>query len=256
MQISHLIFTRFNIQYEEKDNIGIQPEWLEKRLRLFEQYCLPSIIRQSCKDFTWILLGDIRTTNEYKKRINNYTLQVPQIRTYWIGYQNDGYHAVYKKIGQEFAKNKDVFISTRLDNDDIFSPNYIEYVQNLAYKGIEGIISFPIGRQTFIKDNKSYKIRFAQNHSTSRIERSNFETIMVFDHTQVPTNALHIVETDEPMWEEIVHGGNILNDYAPKYKYYITKPTDVWDLSKRWMRFQTNRLLRFGKRLFVPTHER
>lgn len=255
MQISHLIFTRFNIQYEEKDNTGIQPEWLEERLRLFEQYCLPSIIRQSCKDFTWILLGDIRTTKEYKKRINNYALQVPQIRTYWIGYQNDGYHAVYKMIGQEFAKNKDVFISTRLDNDDIFSPNYIEYVQNLANKGIEGIISFPIGRQTFIKDNKSYKIRFVQNHSTSRIEKSGFETIMIFDHTQVTMDQIHLFETEEPMWEEIVHGGNMLNDYVPKYHYYIHGFSDWTDLSKRWMYFQWKRLMRLLDSFFVSLHK-
>ena len=251
MQISHLIFTRFNIQYEIGDTIGLQPEWLDERLRLFEQYCLPSIQAQTCQDFIWILLGDIRTPKGYKERIEKYALQMPKIQTYWVGYQNDGYHAVYRQIGQEYAKGKDILISTRLDNDDAFPNNYIECVQKLANDGSEGIISFPIGRQTFIKDKKSYKIRFVQNHSTSRIERSDFETIMVFDHTKVAVDALRIIETKEPMWEEIVHESNMLNDYMPKYHYYIHNGADAIDLTKRWVCFQARRLMRNMQTLFV-----
>ena len=251
MQLSHLIFTRFNIQYEIGDTIGIQPEWLDERLRLFEQYCMPSMQAQTCQDFTWILIGDIRTPDSYKARIEAYAAQLPQIRVYWTPYRDDGYHAFYKQIGREWAKGKDLLISTRLDNDDAFAKNYVASVQQSAKEGVEGIISFPVGRQTFIKDHKSYRIRYALNHSTSRIERSDFETVMVFDHTQVAAGTLHIVETGQPMWEEIVHGGNMLNDYVPKYHYYIRNGADAIDLSKRWIRFQAGRLMRRMKVLFV-----
>jgi len=256
MQITHLLFTRFNVQYEADDTIGIQPQWLDERLWLFEHYCLPSVIDQTCQNFVWILLGDTRTPEAYKTRIENYTQQVPQIRTYWTGYQNDAYHALYKHIGQTFAKDNDLLISTRLDNDDAIHKDYIARVQKLAQNGIEGIVSFPIGQQIFIKDHKSYTYRYSQNHYTSRIERTGFETIMVLDHTQVAIDALHLVETEEPMWKEIVHGGNLLNDYVPKYHYYITKPSDVWDLSLRWIRFQRKRLVRILKRLVVPANKR
>lgn len=251
MLISHLLFTRFNIQYEPEETIGIQPRWLDERLRLFEEYCLPSIQKQTCSDFVWILIGDVRTPDVYKKRIEDYRSLLPQIRTYWSGYQSDGYHSLYKQIGRDFARGCDVLISTRLDNDDILSPDYIASVQRIAMDGVEGIVSFPIGRQTFVKDGRSYKIRYMQNHSTSRIEQLNFATIMVYDHTQVDVSQLHVFETEEPMWEEIVHGGNVCNDYVPKYHYYISSVSDVMDLFARWVRFQTKRVTRLLKTLLV-----
>ena len=250
MHISHIIFTRFNLQYEPNEIIGIQPKWLEDRLSLFEQYCLPSIQKQTCQDFVWIFLGDIRTPEEYKTRINNYHSIFPQIRTYWIVYQNDAYHSFYKQLGQEFAKETDVFISTRLDNDDALACDYIERVQDIAKKGGTGIVSFPIGRQTFTRDNKSYKILYKQNHFTSRIETSKYETIMVFDHTQIPMSSLQIIETEEPMWEEIVHGNNIANSFQPHYHYFTKSISDLLDLSHRWIIFQKNHLIQFTKTLF------
>lgn len=256
MRISHLIITRFNIQYEAGDTIGIQSDWLDERLRLFAQYCVPSMQKQTCQDFVWILTGDIRTPDHYKTRIESFRLQVPQIKVYWLPFARDAYHGFYRQIGQEFANGKDVLISTRLDSDDAFPENYVEAVQKMAQEGIEGIVSFPVGRQTFIQDHRSYLVRYVQNHSTSRIEQSGFETIMVFDHTQVSPDSFRIVETAEPMWEEIVHGGNMLNDYVPKYHYYIRNIPDAWDISKRWIRFQWNRLVRFWKTRIVLAHKR
>lgn len=254
MSIAHLIITRFNIQYEPEDTIGIQYQWLDERLRLFEQYCLPSVEHQTCNHFTWIILGDSRTPKEYKARIKAYVSRVPQICLYWTSYQADGYHSLYRQIGRKYAEGKDILISTRLDNDDALAPNYIATVQQIALDGTEGIVSFPIGRQTFVKERKSYTLRYVPNHSTSRIERSVFGTIMEYDHTRVAVSRAHIIETKEPMWEEIVHGGNVCNDYVPKYHYYIHSISDAIDLTTRWIRFQTKRVIRLLKSIFVGSN--
>ena len=242
MQISHILFTRFNIQYEADESIGIQSTWLENRLLLFEKYCLPSVQKQTSKNFTWILLGDIRTPEKYKMRIENYRSIVPQIRTYWVSYQTDGYHTVYKEIGQEFANDKNILISTRLDNDDALSADYMEQIQKIAENGTDGIITFPLGKQTFATENKSVPVRYVQNHFLSRIENSHFETIMVFDHSLLETTALLHIETKQPMWEEIVHGGNIHNDFEPKYQYFIHDVTDLAFILKQWLLFIAKRI--------------
>lgn len=255
MSISHLILTRFNLQYEQNKTNAIQPEWLDERLHLFEQYCIPSIQKQTCKNFTWIVLGDVRTPNVYKTKIEKYASIVAQMRIYWVAYQDDGYHALYKRIGEDLAADKEALISTRLDNDDAIAPNYIECVQELVQNDIDEIISFPLGRQIFIKDNKSYLIRYPQNHFTSRVEHGTFNTILAFDHTKIKTTQLHLIDTPTPMWEEFVHGGNVSNDYMPQYHYYINNWADRWDLTIRWVRFQKNRLLRLiRKLLFVFMH--
>ena len=255
MQLTHLLFTRFNIQYEPNDTIGIQPEWLEGRIRLFEQYCLPSIQKQTCQDFIWIILGDQRTPDEYKARIDSFRLRVPQIRTYWIAYQEDKYHSFYKQTGLYFAQDKAILISTRLDSDDTLSSDYIEHVQEIAKRGTRGMITFPHGKQTFTKDHKSFEIRYIQNHFLSRIEDSGYDTIMVFDHSLVQKSALDIFETEQPMWDEVVHGGNIHNDFEPKYQYIIHGWKEFIEISKRWFVFRLKHVLRLSKSLFVRSHE-
>lgn len=251
MPICHLLITRFNIQYEPEDTIGIQPAWLEERLRLFEQYCIPSVQHQSCPAFLWLLIGDERTSSVYRERIEGYKKYILNLRTYWCAYQKDGYHNLYHQIAQEYLHDGDILITSRLDNDDSIAEDYIERVQQAAKDGEEGIISFPLGKQTFVKDNKSYIVRYLPNHSTSRIEKSSFETIMAFNHALLDKSQLCPIETGHPMWEEIVHGGNVSNDYVPKYHYYIRSWEDFFDLSRRWFRFQANRLFHFGKTRFV-----
>ena len=220
MRTFHLLITRFNIQYEEGNNTNILPIWLDDRILLFEKYCLPSILKQTSHNFTWLLLGDIRTPEKYKKHIENYHSIISQVRTIWTPFQEDGYHALYKKLANEFAKESDILISTRLDNDDALAADYMARIQEIAQRGVMGIVSFPLGKQTFEKDNKSYNIIYKQNHFLTRIETGTRETILAFDHTKVPLNSLYLEETSEPMWEEIVHGNNVANSYMPAYYYY------------------------------------
>ena len=66
MKYIHYILTRFNVDLYNKNNTkwqkdkngtNIDPEiWLENRFKLFETYCLPSIINQTSKNFKWIVL--------------------------------------------------------------------------------------------------------------------------------------------------------------------------------------------------------
>lgn len=258
MSICHLLLTRFNIQYEQGDEQGLQPKWIEDRLRLFEQYCLPAVLSQTCRDFEWIILGDIRTPETYKIKINRYTSLSSQIHVLWWPFDaaDEDYHIPYQQLGTEYARKADILITSRLDNDDVIPACYMERVQELAQKGVEGFVSFPIGKQTFVHSKRSYRVRYVQNHFTSRIEKTDFKTVMAYNHALVDTGLLHLVETEEPMWEEIVHGGNVINDYMPKYHYYATGLSDVIDLSCRWIRFQTNRLVRFAQTHLVGSHKR
>ena len=47
MTYKHIILTRFNLQFELGNDIHTQPYWLDERFRLFEKYCLPSIVEQT-----------------------------------------------------------------------------------------------------------------------------------------------------------------------------------------------------------------
>ena len=242
MRICHLLLTRFNIQYEFNETSGINPTWLDERLQLFEQYCLPSVMNQSCKDFIWLFFCDIRTPNKYKTIINQYKTQIPQLHIQWVPYYDNDYYELFTNIGREYAQGYDLLVTSRIDNDDSIAYNYIELVQKAAREGIMGIISFPKGKQTFAHENKSYIVKYIQNHFTSRIENTKFETILVFNHALVSPHDITTIETHEPMWEEIVHSGNMYNDYTPAYQYYVKNLSDFTDLFQRWIRYQAKHL--------------
>ena len=246
----HLVLTRFNLQYEEQDSMGIQPEWLEHRCLLFEQYCMPSLQAQTCQDFIWILVMDERTPEPYRTRILNYGNKMNRIRVISTTYRPDT-EGIFHDLGKQYGGPDTVLISSRIDNDDRFTKDYVARVQALAKEGIRGIVSFPEGRQIFVKDKTCYRIRFVDNHFLSRIETDGFYTALGFQHREATRLGVLAIPTAEPMWEEIVHTSNMLNDYNPEYHYYITGPADVWDLSLRWLRFQSKRFVRFVKRLFV-----
>ena len=247
---THLLLTRFNLQYEEKDTIGIQQDWLEKRCALFETYCLPSIQKQTCQNFIWILVVDERTPEPYMSRILAYKNRMSQLSVISVPYYPDT-EVLFHEIGTKYGKNGTILITSRVDNDDCLAENYIMEVQKLAREGKRGVLSFPEGKQTFIQDNISYRIRFVDNHFLSRIETQDFYTVLGFNHRDAGLYGVQSISTDQPMWEEIVHSSNLINDYMPIYHYYIRSWQDLMDISKRWCRFQFNRLRRLLKRLFV-----
>lgn len=252
--INHLILTRFNLQYEADDTIGISDEWLCDRMALFEEYCLPSIQKQTVQNFRWILICDIRTPDAYKAKLEHYKELVAQIEVIYTPRLED-FNPLYRQIGNTYASNNTLLLTTRLDNDDALAPTYVETAQNAAACIGDGIITFPRGRQTFVHDKRSYRVEYVSNHFTSRVEHSGFFTILGFDHTELNGfgKDVHVIYTDEPMWEEYVHGNNMLNDYLPAYKYTVTSLTDAIDITGRWLRFQANRGKHFIKRLIKLT---
>jgi len=58
------LLTRFNVAKCDED-------WLDIRLKLFEKFCVPSVLNQVYKDFTWLIFFDPRTPFRYVDRILN-----------------------------------------------------------------------------------------------------------------------------------------------------------------------------------------
>ena len=68
----HFILTRFNIRLwtRDKRNHETRTEsWPSERFDLFEKFCLPSVKKQSCGEFLWIVLFDEKTPTSYLQRL-------------------------------------------------------------------------------------------------------------------------------------------------------------------------------------------
>ena len=121
MDYKHYILTRFNLGVYDQNNayaelVGDPHEWMEHRLRLFEETTFPSILEQENKNFTWLIAFDERTPDAVINRYDycdNVEICFEQPHLYLRC--EDPTH--------------DWLITTRLDNDDILLPEFTAVIQ-------------------------------------------------------------------------------------------------------------------------------
>lgn len=222
----HFILTRFNLRLWSKDKHNQQTrtnEWLEKRFRLFETFCLPSVLNQSIHNFKWIVLFDVETPEPYRTRIHTYEKLCNSFQPYFISPQ-EGRHFthVFQKIVTSQIKANDIVITTYLDNDDALRYDYIEEVQHLSNQVEDKtFISFKYGLQYFTQLNIATLVPFMNNHFISLIEKydssSDIRTVFGYGshiniHSYQGTHTLYINHPEQAKWIEVVHENNMDND--------------------------------------------
>lgn len=221
--IQHFILTRFNLRLWNRDKSGSSVrtrDWLDHRFSLFERYCLPSIIGQTCQDFTWIVLFDSQTPDEYKSRIDGYKKRCPRLVPIYVSPQEGRYFA--QIFGEEVRKRVVAsarVLSTYLDNDDALSVHFVEDIQMRTEKLRDGtFITYNDGYQYFTDHHYVMRIHYPRNHFVSVVEKndlSQVRTVYGFGShyylVKIPGVRIEQV-SGARMWCEVIHEKNMGND--------------------------------------------
>lgn len=222
----HFILTRFNIKLWSKDKNGQSTqteEWLKQRFDLFETYCLPSIQKQTQKNFKWIVLFDADTPAFYKEKIAKYQKECKHLEPRFVSAENGRYFVrIFKENIVQEVKEGDILITTYLDNDDALRNDYVEEIQRLAATTYnKTFIVFKYGLQYFVQLNIATRIPYRNNHFISFVEKctssSAIKTVVGYgSHINVGsykgTDVLRIEDKQKPMWIEVIHDTNMDND--------------------------------------------
>lgn len=212
----HFIITKFNVPQDNwhstRSGRAIEPEkWLKHRIEIFEQFCLPSVMAQNNMNFTWLLL--VNTQDKpyfatYCALLEQKHQAIQCIET------NNNAHALLQVQELVRASKASFIITTRLDNDDIISCDFVNSIQstfvpqrcivNLS-KGLQGVlINGKLGQL------RSYEQEF--NPFISLIEPSiQAHTVMSRKHRAWHAEEKVINLVQKPQWIEIVHNNNRLN---------------------------------------------
>lgn len=223
---SHFILTRFNIRLWSKDKNRQSTqteEWLKQRFDLFETYCLPSIQRQTRKNFKWIVLFDLDTPAFYKKKIVEYQKECEHLKPCFVSAEDGRYFVrIFKENIVQEVKVGDLLITTYLDNDDALRSDYVEEVQKLASTVYnKTFIVFKYGLQYFVQLNIATRVPYKNNHFMSFVERytsySVIRTVFGYgSHINVGhykgTDVLRVDDKKKAMWIEVIHETNMDND--------------------------------------------
>ncbi len=219
----HFIVTRFNLRtsnnkWNKDKNINrtIDNSWMLYRINIFNQYCLPSVLNQSCENFTWIICLDIETDEKFRLFFHTLSQKYSFIVPLYIdGMQN--LNSKYKEYIINQLGNEKYIITSRLDNDDILHRDYIKKIQEQfdfqKYQAVNFLKILMISPENKNKIHIDYSF---SNHFISLIEEINENTFKGCyskrdRHWNIKGEITQII--DKPYVAETIHDRNLLNQF-------------------------------------------
>ncbi len=210
MHMQHFIITPFYVRRHFKGHIDPQLApltWLEHRLRLFEDYCLPSVLAQSNLAFEWLIYFDKSTPDLYLDRVRALTAERSNVSILlcdlWKSEQ------IAKDVIARVTEQTRWIVTTRLDNDDGM---HCDFVSNL-HAGIEErreFLNFPHGIIFYSK--KFYLYRHLSNAFLSLVEPvENSITVWSVAHEQAARLGTVRQLSDTPAFLQVIHDKNVSN---------------------------------------------
>lgn len=216
---SHYLITRFNLKNPKWDvtknnETLLTDEWLEHRLWLFENFCLPSVTAQTSTNFTWLIYFDVTTPPAYRSRIENLIEGHKNIRLFYIEGMPAFYPEIQKFITTE-TKGQPYLITSRIDNDDCIHKDFIAEVQKQFnkqdYRAIDVIKGYSLQIKPVIMLGKKEHIF---NPFISLIEKNESpKTVWFNDHNLWKKETRITQVTHKRLWMSIIHEKNKVNEF-------------------------------------------
>lgn len=239
-----LLFTRYFLRgfaprnRPELDTAQIKA-WFAAREPLFRTYTLPSVLAQRHAGFTWFILVDEPFADLVPAEIRPEAVD-PRIQL--VSGDEDGQpiaslseldRLVSTQISRQFERMRadgvvdPVVTVARLDNDDAIAVDFLELLNRLGViaqregQTRDTVVSFPHGLQ-YMRNREFSTYIFNNNHFLASLHAAPEPAgrrvhALSFNHSYVFAKAPRavIANTDLPMWVEVVHGENLINQYRP-----------------------------------------
>lgn len=202
VNFDHFILTPFNLATSWKKAVYEDDEWMERRIEIFKNFTLPSIIGQKDQDFKWIVVFDYRTPQEWKDEILKLDHKVIPL---WLKKDT----TMWSRIITHY-QTKPIIITTRLDNDDAIHEDFVQILHDKFNPLNKGYINFLHG---LITDGKNvYAHDHKSNAFTSLKTNLPNKHIRMMKHNHVcHQENFHQVRDQKPLWCIYVHGDNVGN---------------------------------------------
>jgi hypothetical protein len=213
-ELEHFVLTNFNIERSdaERDRNGTPvrtPEWLEERFLLFERFCLPSLVGQTCQEFTWLVTYDHEgTPRRSRRRLEAYERRLENLRLV------PGGTAFRQVIARTLGSRRCRLLTTRLDNDDAFHRSAIGVLQRHAAGHAIEFLNFPLGYCYSYPDGEVRLFEYRSNSFLSLAENYDGEpprTANSIRHADAGEVAPVRQIGSEPSWLQVIHARNLRN---------------------------------------------
>ena len=140
MRVAHFIITRFCVRggrwLKHVDGPWfsavnpLRPRNVDFRLKLLETTCLPGVLSQTNRNFTWVLVVDADLDRRAKQRLEELTRRAGRV---WLQEYRAGAPAGYERLGwlEPLMDGRPDFVLTTLnDDDDALPRRFVETAQS------------------------------------------------------------------------------------------------------------------------------
>ncbi len=132
MVLQHFLLTRFSYRgtlggaWHTSSRNPLEPKRLKIRFKLFEAFCLPSILHQTIQDFTWIIMVDAALGAAYRSRLQAMVSGLKHVVIL-------DYAPEFNLVGlgwlSRYIKPETTHVATTIvDDDDLIYDGLVEYV--------------------------------------------------------------------------------------------------------------------------------
>lgn len=206
----HFILTRF---WFARGPSGVNAptsdarQWLEDRLKLFNSYCLPSVVGQSCQDFKWLISLDALTPADFLARMRRLVSPWNNIE---ILVRDEWGPTLRSDIANGVAGKTEWVLTTRFDSDDGLHRDFVKRLHEAIGDPVQEFLNFPNG--ILIYRNNCYLYQHLSNAFISLLEPvDTVKTVFWAPHERVnevgPVRQL----SPAPAFLQVVHGTNDSN---------------------------------------------
>jgi len=230
----HILVTRYNLRTGRDISRAEKQRWLEGRLPLFQDFCLPSVLAQTKRPDLWILGFDgeePELVEPVLDTVKEYSWIVPA----WQKKNGNFYESWGRSIRREIRPHLHDALShvalTRMDNDDSLGRTFIEEVAGYSRTVStnrpdldEFWILFPLGadyvnKRCFLHVYPSNAFPTVVRKRRKLLKRERF----FVDHSTLLSGnyTVFLPVTTAPMWLRNVHEGTILNSRARRARFAL-----------------------------------
>jgi Putative rhamnosyl transferase len=266
MNFSHFLLTQFNLRNFPKSSHAANDEWLNwtrNRITLFKTYCLPSILNQTEKNFSWLLYFDVATPAEFKpfiQELEGYGF----IKICYCDGSEDFFRNYLNEIKHRIEPEKQWIMTTRLDNDDILHCNAIKTIQQNFIAKDKFLIALSSGYVMETDRKVLAHYFYPMSPFISLIESCSGNLVGIFArvHTQWPSLRLLILKeiyleffkkTERqsrfilkyPLWIQLVHGENVSNNFFRGLPVLKSKHLADFGINISTVKMKLGELLKF-----------
>lgn len=200
-QCRHLVLTRWNVPWGSPYVARTDPVFLKTRLMLFARTCYPSLLRQSCQNFTWLGALDEASPDWLKQELAQLFPRMQLVIADWRTHSWSATVTPYL--------NQPWLLTTRIDNDDFVHRDFVRELQ-AAWRPVREALSMPVGFSW--QAGRSYRRDYINNPFVSLNEAAttagNVRTVYCRMHTRIHEAAPVRTLTPRPRWGQLVHGHN------------------------------------------------